>query len=95
MNTVFVAPDPIVIDTGIPVQKGLVGVKTLDKAKDAFDAVIVQLTAFLQDSAQQAMAGLDADSVTLGCSLSITAGVTWAVELSATGDFSLSATWEK
>ena len=93
MSTVIA--DPIVIDTGIPVSRGLVAGKTLSEAQAAFNAVVVELTAFLEESARKAQAGLDADSVTVECSLSITAGAKWIVELGATGEIGLSATWNK
>jgi hypothetical protein len=95
MDTVVASPSPIVIDTGIPVTKGLAADKTLKEAQAAFNAVIAELAAFLKQSAKKAQAGLDADTVTLECSLSITAGAKWVVEVGATGEMSLSATWNK
>jgi hypothetical protein len=88
-------PYPIVIDTGLPVavQRGFAPEKTLDKAEAAFNEVIDDVTAFLKRAAERAALHLDADTVTLECGVSITAGATWIVELEATGEISLSATW--
>ncbi len=89
---------PLTIETDLPVDAHRdfsPGQKALDKATDVFDDAHEQIVAFLVHMKDELAKDLNPNSLTISCGLSVTLGVTWGVELSATGDISMDVTWEK
>jgi hypothetical protein len=95
------APFKIVLDTGVPVNGPTdmvafgVGDKALGESAKAFEKALGAISGFLveaKDTVEGKLVG--AESVTFSCGLSLTVGASYFVELSATGDFNVSATWK-
>ena len=94
------APFKIVLDTGIPADNADlaafgVGSNALGKSAQAFEAALGAVADFFVDAKSKTAKKLNADSMTLSCNLSLTVGATYFVELSATGDFGVSVTYNR